>query len=50
VLGVDWGAVGLAGSFAVGAAFGVILTLRLAKVLATFFADLIRRHPDHPPD
>ena len=51
MLGVDWGALGLVGAFAVGSAFGVIVTLRLAKVLAAFFTDLIenRRHPDDRP-
>jgi hypothetical protein len=42
----DWASLGLVGTFAVGAAFGVVMTLRLAKVLAQFFTDQIRRHPD----
>ena len=46
---VDWGALGLVGTFAVGCAFGVVVTLRLAKVLAQFFTDQLRKRP-HPDD
>ena len=45
----DWASLGLVGTFAVGAAFGVVATLRMAKVLAVFFADLVRKRP-HPDD
>lgn len=45
----DWASLGLVGTFAVGAAFGVIATLRLAKILATFFTDQLRKGP-HPDD
>jgi hypothetical protein len=36
----------LAGAFAVGAAFGVIASLRLAKILANFFSELRDRLND----
>ena len=46
---VDWGAIGLVGAFVVGATFGVVLTLRLAKILAQFFADQLRRRDPPAP-
>lgn len=46
---VDWGAVTLLGAFVVGATFGTVLTLRLAKILAQFFADQLRRREPPAP-
>ena len=46
MLAFDWASLGLVGVFVVGAAFGVVMTLRLAKVLAQYLTDL-RKGNDH---
>jgi hypothetical protein len=40
VFAVEWSNLGYAGTFVVGILVGVVLAIRLAKVLAQFFGDL----------
>jgi hypothetical protein len=49
VLGVDWGAVTIAGAFGVGTVVGAVVVLRLARVMAAFFGELRDRHDPPAP-
>ena len=46
--GVDWANLGYAGTFVVGLLAGVIVTIRLAKVIAQYLVDLRRHDGDKP--
>jgi hypothetical protein len=48
VFGVQWQNLGYAGTFVVGLLAGVIVSIRLAKVIAGYLVDLRKRDRDEP--
>ena len=50
MLAVDWEHLTIAGAFIVGTGAGALVTVKLAKVLAEFYAHRVGRGDDRGPD